>query len=144
MELNDRRHAAHDPIIGFTWSEIVVWAGNYTTDFTFTIQHTTKMDTFMTPFEAPNNSAIPSSSNTSGLFLPGNILVSQPFETPEPLPVEKLQMADLMKNPIVQELFSTVMENAAYQKKLFQQVNSLQAELASLKEVTARREPVVE
>lgn len=98
----------------------------------------------MTPFEPSNNSAIPSSSNTSGLFLQSDNILAQPFGTPEPLSVEKLQMANLMKNPFVQGLFTEVMDNAAYQKKLFQQVNSLQAELASLREVMLRREPALE
>lgn len=47
--------------------------------------------------------------------------------------VEKLQMCDLIKNPIVQKMVMEAIENATYQK-LFEQMSGLWKELDNLKD----------
>ncbi len=52
--------------------------------------------------------------------------------------VEKLQMNDLMKNPIVQGMVKEAIENATYQKKLFEQLSTLWEEVDRLKNELAQ------
>lgn len=74
-------------------------------------------------------------TNISGLFLPRD----QGHESQD-LVIEKLEMCDLMRNPHYRDLFQQwtqatqqVIQNADYQRGLFQQINTLQAEVAELK-----------
>ena len=51
--------------------------------------------------------------------------------------VEKLQMSDLMRNPLVQGMVTEAIDNATYQKKLFKHMNALQDQLLEVKDELA-------
>ncbi len=91
----------------------------------------------MSHFESPNDlSNTPASSDTSRLF-PGMAFNQNMFGRQE-VQVEKLQMDDLLKNPIVQQMVAEAIDNATYQKKLFKEMSELREEINKLKNELAR------
>lgn len=105
---------------------------------TYLLTATSNMDSFIGHFEPSSDlSNIPSSSNTSGLF-PSMAFNQTMFER-QGVQVEKLQMNDLMKNPLVHKMVTEAIDNATYQKQLFKQMSALQDEVLSLKEELAQK-----
>lgn len=99
------------------------------------------MDSFMSHYKPPSDlSNVPSSSDTSGLF-PAMSFNQAMFGRQE-VQVEKLQISDLMKNPVVQRMFKEAIENATYQKKLFEQMSALREEVDRLKNELAQKETI--